>query len=114
MGLSYRWHSDRDEQSACDDHCVCTSGNVTSGNGHSNAPVIHHTPSEYSYSTNNICDGNTADEEERVITKRFQYQIFREVVKSNNCSTWRANQYCQRERTILQILEEWVSYSFQQ
>ena len=68
MGLSYQWHSDCDEQSACCNHCVCTSGNVTSRIGHSNAPVIHHTPSKYSYSSNNIYDGNTADEEERVIT----------------------------------------------
>ncbi len=66
MGLSYQWHSDCDEQSACRDDCVCTSGNAPSRNGYSNASLIHHASSEYSYSTSNIDNGDTADEEERV------------------------------------------------
>ena len=72
MGLSYRWHSDCDDLSACCDHYVCTSGNAPSRNGHPTAPVIYHTPSEHSNSTNNVDNGNTADEEERVNTIRHR------------------------------------------
>ena len=73
MGLSYQCPSGSDEQSSCCGHCVrCvhSSGNTPSRNGHPNAHAIHHTPSEYSYYTNNVYTGNTADEEEGVDTMR--------------------------------------------
>jgi len=89
MGLSYQWHSERDEQSACCDHCVCTSGNAPSRNGHSNAPVIHHATSEYSYSINNIDNGNTADEEEGVNTIRHRkHRIFEYLMDGADASVW--------------------------
>lgn len=66
MGLSYQWYFDCDEQSAWCDNCVCISGNALSRNEHSNAPVIHRTPSEYSYSTNSGDNGSTANEEEGI------------------------------------------------
>lgn len=66
MGLYYQWHSDCDEHSAWGDCCVCTSGNAPSRNGYPNALAIYHTPSEHSNSTNNVDNGNPADEEEGV------------------------------------------------
>lgn len=73
MGISYGWDSDCDEHSSCSDNyacCFCVSGNASSRNGHPNAPVICHTPSEHSHSTNNVDNGNTADEEAGVNTSR--------------------------------------------
>ena len=71
MGLSYEWDSVCDEWSSCCDHCVSISGNTPSRNGHPNDPVIYHTPSEYSQLTNNVDNGNNADEEEGVNTIRL-------------------------------------------
>ena len=68
MGLSYRWYSDCDELSAWGDHCVCTSGNDPSRNGHSNAPLIHHSPSDCFHCTNSANHCICFDKEKRAIT----------------------------------------------
>lgn len=83
VGISLGWDSDCDDRSTCWDHCVCTSGNAPSRNGHPNAPVLHHTTSEYPHSNNNGGNGNSADEEKGVIINRyhrhgiFQYHVLK-------------------------------------
>lgn len=74
MGISLGWDPDCDDSSACYHHRVCATGNDSPGNRHPNAPVVHHTASEYSHSINNGGDGNSVDEETGVIRGRHHNQ----------------------------------------
>ena len=66
MGLSCERNSGCDEWCAWRDPCVCASDNVSRRNGYSNSSSFHHTPFEYSYSSNDIDNGAMADKEERL------------------------------------------------
>jgi hypothetical protein len=72
VGISLGWDSSCDDRFACYDYSVCAPGNDSSGNGLPNAPAVHYTTSECSYSINNGGDGCSVDEKAGVKTA-WQY-----------------------------------------